>query len=147
MIRGGEALNIVPAECEIHFEARILAKENGDALIEALRADAEAVVAPYRSRFAEASATIDILNAYPGLDTAKDDAAVAFVTGLLGANDLIKVDFGTEAGLFQRDLGTPTVICGPGSMEQGHKADEYIETEQMARCDVMLEMLLDRLCK
>jgi acetylornithine deacetylase len=70
---------------------------------------------------------------------------VAFVKSLTGANSTIKVAFGTEGGLFSRDLGTPTVVCGPGSMAQGHKPDEYISEEQLRRCDEMLETLLQRL--
>ncbi|RVB25142.1 M20/M25/M40 family metallo-hydrolase, partial [Mesorhizobium sp. M7A.F.Ca.CA.002.10.1.1] len=71
--------------------------------------------------------------------------AVAFVKSLTGANNTIKMAFGTEGGLFSRDLGTPTVVCGPGSMAQGHKPDEFVSVEQMRRCDNMLEKLLKRL--
>ena len=53
--------------------------------------------------------------------------------------------FGTEGGLFSERLGIPTVVCGPGSMAQGHRPDEYVTEEQMARCDAMLDALLDRL--
>jgi acetylornithine deacetylase len=55
------------------------------------------------------------------------------------------VAFGTEGGLFSQRLGIPTVICGPGSMAQGHKPDEFVTVEQMARCEAMLEALLARL--
>ncbi len=57
----------------------------------------------------------------------------------------MKAAFGTEGGLFDARLGVPTVICGPGSMAQGHKPDEYVTLEQMARCEAMLSALLDRL--
>ncbi|MGN6305695.1 MAG: acetylornithine deacetylase, partial [Mesorhizobium sp.] len=60
-------------------------------------------------------------------------------------NGTIKVAFGTEGGLFSRDVGTPTVVCGPGSMAQGHKPDEFVSLEQMRRCDDMLDKLLERL--
>ena len=70
---------------------------------------------------------------------------VDFVKSLTGTNDTFKVAFGTEGGLFQDRLGAPTVVCGPGSMEQGHKADEFISREQISRCDQMLSKLLDRL--
>jgi acetylornithine deacetylase len=145
-IEGGEALNIVPARCMVAFEMRLLPEQDGDALLAAIRADAEAIALGERVRFAGAAAEIMVQNRYPGLDTPAVGAAVSFVTGLLGTNERIKVDFGTEAGLFDSLLGTPTVVCGPGSMDQGHKADEYIEVEQMARCDRMLGVLLDRLC-
>jgi acetylornithine deacetylase len=70
---------------------------------------------------------------------------VAFVKSLIGANNTIKVAFGTEGGLFSRDVGTPTVVCGPGSMAQGHKPDEFVSLDQMRRCDDMLDNLLGRL--
>ena len=62
-----------------------------------------------------------------------------------GSERRIKVAFGTEGGLFSQKLGIPTVVCGPGSMEQGHKADEFVTLEQLAACDAMLEALIDRL--
>jgi acetylornithine deacetylase len=70
---------------------------------------------------------------------------VRFVQSLTGANGVIKVAFGTEGGLFSERLGIPTVICGPGSMAQGHKPDEWVSLEQIARCEAMLRALVDRL--
>ncbi|HEX8373881.1 MAG TPA: M20/M25/M40 family metallo-hydrolase, partial [Geminicoccaceae bacterium] len=93
----------------------------------------------------EAGILIEEVNAYPGLGTPPDAEVVRFVQSLTGANGTIKVAFGTEGGLFSERLAVPTVICGPGSMAQGHKPDEYVTEEQLARCDRMLEALLDRL--
>ena len=93
----------------------------------------------------EASVHYHELMRYPGLGTPGDAAVVRFVQSLTGANGTIKVAFGTEGGLFSARLGIPTVICGPGSMSQGHKPDEWISLEQMARCDAMLATLLARL--
>jgi acetylornithine deacetylase len=67
------------------------------------------------------------------------------VKGLLGANTTMKVAFGTEGGLFSERVGVPTVVCGPGSMSQGHKPDEFVSEEQMARCEAMLARLVERL--
>jgi acetylornithine deacetylase len=67
------------------------------------------------------------------------------VKSLTGANGTIKVAFGTEGGLFSERLGIPTVICGPGSMAQGHKPDEWVSVEQLGRCEAMLGQLLTRL--
>ena len=60
---------------------------------------------------------------------------------------LLKVAFGTEGGLFDRDLGISTAVCGPGFMDQGHKPDEFVSRDQLARCDQMLARLVDRLEK
>jgi acetylornithine deacetylase len=70
---------------------------------------------------------------------------VNFVKSLTGANGTIKVAFGTEGGLFSERLGIPTVICGPGSMAQGHKPDEWVSVAQLGRCEAMLGQLLTRL--
>ena len=68
-----------------------------------------------------------------------------FVKSLTGGNSTCKVAFGTEGGLFHERLGLPTVVCGPGSMDQGHKPDEFITREQLSRCDAMMDALIDKL--
>jgi acetylornithine deacetylase len=67
------------------------------------------------------------------------------VAELTGRDERIKVAFGTEGGLFSQRLGIPAVVCGPGSMEQGHKADEFVTLAQLGSCDAMLASLVDRL--
>lgn len=142
---GGVQVNIVPNSAVLDFEIRSLAEDDPAELIERLRAAAEAICAPLRATFPEAAITIERLWDYPGLGTPSDAGVVNFVKGLTGANGTIKVAFGTEGGLFDARLGIPTVICGPGSMAQGHKPDEYVSLEQMARCEAMLAALLARL--
>jgi acetylornithine deacetylase len=144
-IVGGTALNIVPNRCEIEFEIRNLAADDPDALVEGLRADAARIATAARATAAEADVRIEVENSYPGLGTAPEAEVVAFVKSLTGANATIKVAFGTEGGLFSERLGIPTVVCGPGSMAQGHRPDEYVTEAQIARCDAMLDALLDRL--
>jgi acetylornithine deacetylase len=142
---GGVQVNIVPNHATLDFEIRSLAGEDVAALIARLEAAAEAIVAPLRQEFPEAAIRIEQLWDYPGLGTPSDAGVVNFVKGLTGANGTIKVAFGTEGGLFDRRLGIPTVICGPGSMAQGHKPDEFVTLEQLARCNAMLAALIDRL--
>jgi acetylornithine deacetylase len=142
---GGVQVNIVPNHATLDFEIRSLAGEDVAALITRLEAEAEAIVAPLRQDFPEAAIHVERLWDYPGLGTPSDAGVVNFVKGLTGANGTIKVAFGTEGGLFDRRLGIPTVICGPGSMAQGHKPDEYVTVEQLDRCQAMLAALLGRL--
>ena len=142
---GGVQVNIVPNAATLDFEIRSLAEDDPEALIADLRAAAERIVAPLRADFPEAAIKVERLWDYPGLGTPSDAAVVNFVKGLTGANGTIKVAFGTEGGLFSRDVGVPTVICGPGSMAQGHKPDEYVTLEQLARCEAMLDALITRL--
>lgn len=144
-ISGGVALNIVPNASELRFEIRNLPEDDPDALMAQIRAAADDLLAPLRNRFPEAQIDIEITNTYPPLSTAKDADVVNFVQGLTRSNATIKVAFGTEGGLFARDLGIPTVICGPGSMAQGHKPDEFITLDQLAKCDAMLAALVNRL--
>ncbi|MFZ1468615.1 MAG: acetylornithine deacetylase [Paracoccaceae bacterium] len=144
-MQGGVQVNIVANRATVDFEIRSLAGVDVEALISELRAGAEAIVAPLRAAFPEAAISVDRLWDYPGLGTATDAAVVNFVKSLTGANGTIKVAFGTEGGLFDVRLGIPTVICGPGSMAQGHKPDEYVSVEQLARCDEMLAALVGRL--
>ena len=86
------------------------------------------------------------LSAYPGLATAPDSEAAQLVALLSGSSDFGTVAFGTEGGLFDQ-AGIPTVVCGPGSMDQGHKPDEFVSLEQLAGCDAMLARLADYLAE
>jgi acetylornithine deacetylase len=142
---GGVQVNIVPNHAVLDFEIRSLAGEDVAGLIARLGAEAEAIVAPLRGEFPEASITVERLWDYPGLGTPSDAEVVRFVKGLTGANGTMKVAFGTEGGLFDQRLGVPTVICGPGSMAQGHKPDEFVTVEQIERCRGMLGALVERL--
>ena len=144
-MQGGVQVNIVPNSCTLDFEIRNLAGDDPQALIDRLRAEADRITAPLTAAFPEAAITIDRLWDYPGLGTPTSAPVVRFVKSLTGANGTMKVAFGTEGGLFSTRLGIPTVICGPGSMAQGHKPDEWVSVEQLARCDAMLAALLDRL--
>jgi len=146
IVRGGVALNIVPNESVIDFEIRHLKADDPIDILSTLKASAEKIVDQHREDFPEAAADIEIVNAYPGLDTPPDAEIVGFIKSLTGANATSKVAFGTEGGLFNEKLGVPTVVCGPGSMQQGHKPDEFVTEEQIALCDKMLETLIDRLC-
>lgn len=142
-MNAGVALNIVPNLCQIDFEIRNIAVDDGEQILDRLRAHARQI-----GEQATAAGTdpieIAVVNAYPGLDTPVASQAVSFVNSLLDANSTTKVAFGTEGGLFDRDLGIPTVVCGPGSMDQGHKPDEFVTIEQLRRCDEMLGRLLER---
>ena len=142
-IAGGVALNIVPNLCTLDMEIRNLAADDPAAILEDLRREAARIAAATGDP--DARIDIGITGGYPGLNTPPDAAAVAYVKSLTGANGTCKVAFGTEGGLFSDRLGIPTVICGPGSMAQGHKPDEYVTRDQLAQCDAMLARLLDRL--
>lgn len=140
------ALNIVPNHCEVTFEIRNLAENDPTVLMQEIKDRAEEIAERARVIAPEAAINIEMTaNTYPGLATPEDGAVVAFVKSLLGANDTMKVAFGTEGGLFSSRVGIPTVVCGPGSMAQGHKPDEFVSADQLEKCDRMLAALTDRL--
>lgn len=139
---GGVALNIVPRHAEVDFEIRNIASDDPADILAQLTAAAQAIAT---SLDPDAEISITEAFSYPGLATAPNAEVVKFVQSLTGANGTIKVAFGTEGGLFSRNLGIPTVVCGPGSMAQGHKPDEYVSLDQLDRCDAMLSRLLDKL--
>jgi acetylornithine deacetylase len=84
---------------------------------------------------------------FPGLDTPADEGVVAFAKQLAGKNAHRKVAFGTEAGLFSRQAGIPTVVCGPAVIDQAHKPDEFVELAQLERCEAFIARLIDAACR
>jgi acetylornithine deacetylase len=144
-VEGGVALNIVPNNATFIFEIRNVSQDDPDVLLAQIKNHAEKVLSPLRVAFPEVAIDVTMANSYPPLDTSKDAEVVGFVKSLTGANSTIKVAFGTEGGLFSSELGIPTVICGPGSMSQGHKPDEFVSVDQLDKCDDMLNALIDRL--
>lgn len=145
VIKGGRALNIVPEECEFDFEVRALPGFEAQAVADRLQTYAEAELLP-RMRAVSAGSDIRLkpLSAYPGLATPADSEAARLVALLSGSDDFGTVAFGTEGGLFDQ-AGIPTVVCGPGSMDQGHKPDEFVSVEQLRGCDAMLIRLAEYL--
>jgi len=147
VIQGGTALNIVPADCRFDFEVRALPGFDPQVVAEQLQGYAEQTLLPAMQAVASDTAIrFEALSAYPGLATAPDSAAAQLVARLCGSEAFGTVAFGTEGGLFHQ-AGVPTVVCGPGSMDQGHKPDEYVSIEQMAACDRLMDRLASYLCE
>jgi acetylornithine deacetylase len=144
-IEGGTILNIVPAACRMELEIRHLAEDDPQAILARLAASGRGLVERHRHDFPEAAVDIAVQSSYPGLDTPADAAVVDLVAGLVGERRLGKIAFGTEGGLFHDRLAVPTVICGPGSIAVAHKADEHVRPDDLARCDAMLDRLVDRI--
>ena len=136
---GGIALNIVPERATIDFEIRHLAADDPEAILSRIVKGAQALC--QATDHPAARIEIEVTNSYPGLDTDRSGAAVATLASLLPGAQLTKVGFGTEAGFFDA-LGIPTLVCGPGSMDQGHQPDEYIEAGQLDLCDAFLARVI-----
>ncbi len=137
-----QALNIVPSLCTVHFEIRHTASDDPLRILDDIKHSTNAIVDRARQKASSARIEFEITNAYPGLNTEDNAQVVEFVKSLIDSGSTCAVAFGTEGGLFSTKAGIPTVVCGPGSMEQGHKPDEYIEISQLHQCDAMLHKLV-----
>ncbi|ROL69070.1 acetylornithine deacetylase (ArgE) [Pseudomonas chlororaphis] len=143
MIQGGRALNIVPAECQFDFEVRALPDFDAQQVVDQLAEYAEHQLLPsMRARSSASDIAFEPLSAYPGLATDPQGSLAELLARISGSRAFGTVAFGTEGGLFHQ-AGIPAVVCGPGSMDQGHKADEFVSQEQLDGCDAMLARLTD----
>ncbi|CAG9271354.1 Acetylornithine deacetylase [Paraburkholderia unamae] len=145
VVKGGRALNIVPAECEFDFEVRTVPGFDALTVADDLKRYAESELVPkMRAVHADTGIRFEALNAYPGLATPPESEVAQLLARLCESSDFGTVAFGTEGGLFAQ-AGIPTVVCGPGSMDQGHKPDEFVTLDQLDRCDAMLLRLAQHL--
>ncbi|MDX1711650.1 MAG: acetylornithine deacetylase [Rhodovibrionaceae bacterium] len=143
-ITGGTALNIVPSECSFEFEFRNLPQEDAEGLLAQIQDYAASELEPEMQAIdRQAGFEWEEMSVFPALDTPPDEEVVGLAKQLAGANSTTKVAFGTEAGLFSAG-GITAVVCGPGSIEQAHKPDEYVELKQIAACEAFMERLLER---
>jgi acetylornithine deacetylase len=134
-LNGGIALNVIPDHAEVEFEIRNLPSDNADVIVQSItRYMDNELVTTMRETFAGSGIDWQQLVDYPALS---DQPAANWLRELACAaaerEDVRTLAFGTEGGLFQ-SIGIPAVVCGPGSIEQGHKADEYVELDQLSKC-------------
>jgi acetylornithine deacetylase len=147
LIGGGTAPNIVPRECEFHFELRYLPGADPDALEREIKDYATGVLEPEMKRVdPEAGFSFFTKSDTPGVDTADSDRIAQLAQALARNRSTGKVAYATEAGLFQR-AGIPSIICGPGSIEQAHKPNEFVTLEQVALCESFMERLVEELSR
>ena len=148
-VRGGTALNIVPNECSFDFEIRHLPEHEIDPLIDTIQRYARDNLEPtMRLKNPDCGINFTELFGYPALFTAPDAPVVAFVRSLLECDGAVEqISFGSEAGLFSRRIGIPAVVCGPGSILQAHRPDEYVSIEQLETCRTMLRRLVGSLSR
>ena len=144
-LSGGVAHNVIPGLAQLDWEMRPV--QNGDA--DFVKREIAAYVAndllpAMRAVSKEADISTEIIGEVDGLEPVPESEALRIVAELTGANGADLVAFGTEAGLFQK-LGISTVVCGPGSIEQAHKPDEFIALDQIDQCLVMLDKLTAKL--
>ncbi|MGH8622635.1 MAG: M20/M25/M40 family metallo-hydrolase, partial [Burkholderiales bacterium] len=147
VIRGGTALNVIPHECAFDFEFRHLPGDDPDRLLREFTDYVGSRLEPEMRAVHPASGfAIEPLSDIPMLDTGPEAEVVALAQELAGDGGIGKVSFATEGSQFQR-AGIPTVVCGPGSIAQAHKPNEYVTLDQINRCNDFLRRLADRLCE
>ena len=142
LIRGGLAANIVPKECEFIFEARTLPGASEHKLFQEVK-DFAATLLPEMQRIEpNAAIQLELLNSAPGMNMQETDEIVKLAMALSRNKPNGAVSYGTEGGLFQA-AGIPTVICGPGDIEQAHRPNEFVSLAQLAQCEAFMQRLLE----
>ncbi len=133
-IFGGIAHNVIADKCYVNWETRPVIKEDGVFLNTELDKYTNEVLLPEMKKvFPNSSIKKEIIGEIIGFDRVKNSEACEFVSSITGDNSRDVVSFGTEAGLFQ-EIGISTAVCGPGSIEQAHKVDEFIKLEEINKC-------------
>ena len=137
---GGIADNVVPRDAEFRYEFRDLPTADVHAMQAQVVAHAKALEPAMKKVAPEAGFSFETICEVPSFLGSEDDAVTRMAHRLANEQRTTLVAFGTEAGVFKR-AGIPTVVCGPGSITQAHQPDEYVELEQLARCEAFMRGL------
>ena len=133
-IFGGIAHNVIADKCHVKWETRPVIKKDAEFLNSELDTYVKEELLPEMKKiFPDSKIRKEIIGEIIGFERVKDSEACEFVSSITGDNSREVVSFGTEAGLFQ-EIGISTAVCGPGSIEQAHKIDEFIKLEEINKC-------------
>jgi acetylornithine deacetylase len=147
MIHGGTARNILARECVFNWEFRGLPGATTASALAKVQAFVDEVATPRLTRFVKGPSIATTIEVdVPPLAATAGSPAEALALRLTRSNQTIAVSFATEAGHFQA-AGLPTIVCGPGSIDQAHKADEFVDEAQLAACLDFLERLAEDLSR
>lgn len=144
VVEGGTAQNIVPRDCTFSLEMRHVPGEDTEGFKKTLKTRLKELSDDMQAVNPETGIRISASAETPGLDMDPNDEAVTIVKNLAGRNEHTKVAFATEAGLFQKWSHIPSVICGPGSIEQAHKPNEFVSKSQLSACGAFMDRLYER---
>jgi acetylornithine deacetylase len=144
-IKGGLARNVIADQCVVDWELRPVVPEDGEFVNKSMDAYVKDILLPEMKKvYTKADIKKEIIGEIIAFNKEENSDAINLVCNLTGDNSRDVVSFGTEAGLFQ-EIGISTVVCGPGSIEQAHKIDEYVSFDQLKRCLKMLADLKDKI--
>ena len=145
VIHGGTMLNVVPEECEFLFEFRNLPMDDPEDMLAEVQKFAQDKLEPAMKRInPETGFLWEEESRFPGLDTVADAEVTKLAQRFSNSRLTKKVAFGTEAGGFAK-TGIPAVVCGPGSIQQAHKPDEFIHPEQLVACEKFIDKVVNYL--
>jgi acetylornithine deacetylase len=144
LIEGGTAKNIIPRHCSFQWETRLLPGADPDYVPKRLEGFAGTLEPAMKEIAPESGIDTKTVNTVPGLEPEEDSPAEHLALRLANANATHAVSYCTEAGLFQQ-IGLPAVICGPGSIEQAHKPDEFIDISELRKCETFMARLVGQL--
>jgi acetylornithine deacetylase len=140
-LHGGSVHNVIAPKAQVDWEMRPVQASDATYVKDAVRAFCDNVLLPAMRRvYPDAYIETEVLGEVGGLLPTDNNEALRIMSELTGANGAGVVPFGTEAGIFQ-SLGMDVVVCGPGSIDQAHKADEFLAVDQLGQCLTMLEKL------
>ena len=143
-IRGGIAHNVIADKCSVDWETRPVIKADADYVTNEIDKFANEKLLPDMKKvFPDSFIKKEVIGEVVGFNRLDQSEACEFVSSITGDNSREVVSFGTEAGLFQ-EVGISTVVCGPGSIEQAHKIDEFIELNEIKKCLKFLEGVKDK---
>ena len=146
-IEGGVAHNVIAGQCSIDWEMRPINEEDKNFVKNNLLKYCQNKLLPeMQSKFAEAKIETETIGEIPGLIPQKDNQARVIMQDLLQSNSTGVISFGTEAGIFQ-EMNMDVVVCGPGSIDQAHKANEFVSISELDKCLQNLLKLLDQWTK
>ena len=138
-ISGGIARNVIADRCRVDWELRPVIKEDGIFVNSEIDKFVNEELLPEMKKvYPKSSIKKEIIGEIIGFDRHEKSEACELISNITGDNSREVVSFGTEAGLFQ-EIGISTVVCGPGSIEQAHKVDEYIKLDELKKCLNLLE--------
>jgi len=146
-IEGGVAHNVIAGQCSIDWEMRPINEEDKNFVKNNLSTYCKNKLIPeMQSKFSKAKIETEIIGEIPGLIPKKDNQARVIMQELLQSNSTGVISFGTEAGIFQ-EMDMDVVVCGPGSIDQAHKANEFISLSELEKCLMNLLNLLNQWSK
>lgn len=142
-VRGGTATNIISRECRFGWDIRCIPEDDPQHFLDRFEGYCrDTILPPMQAIAAEADIVTRLTCTVPALQPETGGDAEALVRQLTGYNSSDAVSYGAEAGQFQQ-AGLSTVMCGPGSIDQAHQPDEYIEKSQVLACVDFMHRLID----